>query len=119
MQVVAQFPSFREAWETLRAEYACYEEFQNFVADMLLPHTVTLGHEDRAQAVATRTTVANPSPSSDSSAKQPRWQMARTGGVEARQARAGRAATTIGQLRHRATAPLRRAWARPLKRTGR
>lgn len=38
MQVIAQFPCFREAWEALAFEYDCYGKFHKFVDDTLLPH---------------------------------------------------------------------------------
>ena len=38
MQDVARFPSFREAWEILSAEYDGYKDFQDFVTRDLLPH---------------------------------------------------------------------------------
>ena len=35
MQDVARFPSFQEAWQVLSPEYEAYEDFQEFVAELL------------------------------------------------------------------------------------
>ena len=59
MQVVAQFPCFVEAWEALSFEYNFYVEFQNFVADTLLPHAVVSGQEMHAEAAVAGTATAS------------------------------------------------------------
>ena len=61
MQVVAQFASFPEAWQELSLEYECYEEFQNFVADSLLPHAVLSGQPGHT-GPAPGTSAAGPAP---------------------------------------------------------
>jgi len=47
MQQVARFPSFRDAWEFLACEYACYDRFQEFVTEELLQYAPDSGSVHR------------------------------------------------------------------------
>jgi hypothetical protein len=67
MQIVALFPCFPEAWQALGFEYDCYNEFQDFVAEKLLPQSVASGHGAFTQVIADEGTAA-PGASADSSA---------------------------------------------------
>jgi len=67
MQIVAQFPCFPEAWQALGFEYDCYNEFQDFVARRLLPHSVASSQGTHTQ-VAPDAGVAGPAASADPSA---------------------------------------------------
>jgi hypothetical protein len=67
MKVVAQCPCFREAWKVPGFEYDCYEEFQDFAADRLLPHAVPSGQTGHTGAPSG--SGADPATSAGSSAK--------------------------------------------------
>jgi hypothetical protein len=45
MQMVALFPCFPEAWQALGFEYDCYNEFQEFVTERLLPRSDASGQK--------------------------------------------------------------------------